>query len=165
MVIERLKTTDWKRLKKLRLGALQESPNAFGGTLDCALSYCDSDWKISFLDLTTFVAVQDGVDQGLIRCAPDRDNASSVFLISLWVAPPARRNGLAESLIQVCVEWARSEGCEQLLLDVADRNVSAIKLYSKLLFESNGETGTLPFPREHITEHRRVRKLMMLTVK
>ena len=159
MVIERLKTEDWKRLKKLRLAALNDSPDAFGSTLDVASRYSDSDWKNSIRNLATFVAVQDGVDQGLIRCEPDRDNSSSAFLISMWIAPPARRSGLAEKLLQACVEWARSEGCEQLVLDVADDNVSAIKLYSKLLFEPNGETGTLPFPREYITEHRRVRKL------
>jgi len=66
---------------------------------------------------------------------------------------------VAEKLIQITVEWARSKSYKQLLLDVADNNNAAIKLYSKLLFEPNGETGTLPFPREHITEHRRVRKL------
>jgi len=159
MMIERLQPEDWMRLKKLRLAALSDSPDAFGSTLDGALGYSDSDWENGIHDLTTFVAVVDEVDQGMLRCVPDKDDPSSMFLISMWIAPEARGSGLAEKLIQITVEWARSKSYKQLLLDVADNNNAAIKLYSKLLFEPNGETGTLPFPREHITEHRRVRKL------
>lgn len=158
-MIERLQPADWQRLKKLRLEALKDSPDAFASTLDSALRYNDSDWESSFRNLATFVAVKNKLDQGLLRCAPDRDNPSSIFLISMWVAPAARRTGLAEKLIQVSAEWAQSAGYKKFVLDVADNNISAIKLYSKLLFEPNGETGTLPFPREHITEHRRVRTL------
>lgn len=158
-MIERLKPEDWMRLKKLRLAALSDSPDAFASTLTGASKYSDTDWKNSIRDLATFVAVKDEVDQGMLRCAQDKDDSSSVWLISMWTAPVARGSGLAEKLIQVSVEWARSKGYKQLLLDVADNNNAAIKLYSKLLFEPNGETGTLPFPREHITEHRRVRKL------
>jgi len=159
MEIERLRPEDWKRLKKLRLDALKDSPDAFGSTLESALRYNDSDWESSIGKLTTFVAVQDGLDRGMLRCAPDKSNPSSIFLISMWVAPAARRKGLAEKLIEVSAQWAQSAGYEKFILDVADNNISAIKLYSKLLFEPNGETGTLPSPREHITEHRRVRTL------
>ena len=159
MVIERLRPDDWERLKKLRLAALKDSPDAFGSTLESALRYTDADWHKSISELKTFVAVKDELDCGLLRCAPDRDEPTSTFLISMWVAPQARCYGLAERLIQASVEWARSNGYKEIKLDVADNNVSAIRLYSKLSFEPNGEIGTLPFPREHITEHRRVRKI------
>ena len=158
-MIERLQLEDWMRLKKLRLAALSDSPDAFGSTLDSASKYSDTDWKNSIRDLPTFVAVKDHVDQGIVRCAPDKDDTSSLLLISMWVAPLARRSGLAEKLILVSLEWAQSKGYKQISLDVTDNNNAAIKLYGKLMFEPNGETGTLPFPREHITEHRRVRKL------
>jgi len=159
IVIEQLKPENWKRLKALRLAALKESPDAFGSTLQRAQTYEDSDWKKGIQDIATFVAVKDGVDQGLVRCAEDKSDPSSLFLISMWVAPTARRNGLGEKLIAAAVEWAQSIGTDQLSLDVADDNFSAIALYDKLLFKPNGATGTLPKPREHITEHRRVRKL------
>ena len=158
-MIERLHPSDWQRLKTLRLAALTDSPDAFASTLDSALKLDESDWKRNLRDLATFVATIDQVDQGMVRCAPDKESPSRVFLISLWVAPTARRHGIAEKLIQASMGWALSAGYSQMLLDVGNDNAPAIALYGKLLFKPNGETATLPFPREHIAECRWVRDL------
>jgi ribosomal protein S18 acetylase RimI-like enzyme len=78
---------------------------------------------------------------------------------SLWVAPEARGAGVGASLIEVVVEWARSEGFDELRLDVNDDNASAVKLYDLRGFEPTGEVSTLPPPREHLGKHQRVLKL------
>jgi len=145
--------------KKVTVSRFKRSPDAFSSTLKQAEKYKQSDWKKGIQETSTFIAVKDGVDQGLVRCAEDRSDPSSLFLISMWVAPNARRNGLSEKLIVAAVGWAQQRGIDQLFLDVADENFSAIALYDKWKFEPNGVIGTLPKPSEYITEHRRVRKL------
>ncbi|HVR74152.1 MAG TPA: type II CAAX endopeptidase family protein, partial [Planctomycetota bacterium] len=44
-------------------------------------------------------------------------------------------------------------GYRRVLLDVADRNVQATRLFAKKGFAPTGATGSLPAPREHILEH------------
>lgn len=48
--------------------------------------------------------------------------------------------------------WARSAGYARLRLDVSDTNLAAIATYSALGFAPTGRRGTLPPPRDHITE-------------
>jgi len=100
-----------------RIGMVgRRAQDAFGRTHDSALRYSDSNWKNSIQELTTFVAVKDGLDMGLLRCAPDTDNPFSVFLVSMWITPLGRREGLAEKLIQVSVEWEQSTGYRLILI-------------------------------------------------
>jgi len=158
-MIQRLEPGDWQRLKVLRLAALQDAPDTFGSTLEYALKLEDADWEKGLQDLPTFVVSIGGIDQGLIRCVPDQDKPSSALIISMWVAPEFRRKGIGEKLIQAAVDWALSAGVKELALEVTNENASAIALYSRLGFEPTGETGSFSPPREHIADHRRVRKL------
>jgi hypothetical protein len=57
--------------------------------------------------------------------------------------------------VDVVRDWAGADGFSQLILDVADANLSAIALYPRKGFVPTGETGTLPAPRQDIREHRR----------
>ena len=77
----------------------------------------------------------------------------------MWVAPEARKSGAGVLLVQSVIDWAKHNCFKMLLLDVANDNVAAIALYEKMSFSSTGRTGSLPYPREHILEHRRARKL------
>ena len=72
----------------------------------------------------------------------------------MWVAPELRGQGHGEQLIHAVISWARESGFARLVLDVADNNTPAIKLYRRMGFEPTAEVGTLPPPRQHITEHR-----------
>jgi len=158
-MIEQLQPTDWQRLKQIRVAALKDSPDSFGSTLDEELMRSDAEWEEDLRGLATFLVSVDRADQGMVRCVPDRRFPSKMRLIGMWVAPDSRRLGLAEKLIHTAIEWACSKGCDELILDVADHNNSAIALYEKLMFKPNGVTGHLPSPRQHITEHSRVRVL------
>jgi ribosomal protein S18 acetylase RimI-like enzyme len=70
-----------------------------------------------------------------------------------------RQSRVGGVLVDPVIEWARSNGVNRLLLDVADNNAPAIALYMRKGFERNGEVSTLPPPREHISEHQRELKL------
>lgn len=155
MEIHRLRTDDWVRLKQLRLSALRDAPEAFDSTYADAQRFSPTQWRQQIEDLATFVATHDGVDMGMVRGAPDRADARGAFLISMWVAPVARRRGVGKRLIEAVIRWARAAGFERLELDVADDNQAATALYEQLRFLPTGETGSLPPPRSHVREHRR----------
>ena len=78
----------------------------------------------------------------------------------MWVAPEIRRTGVAAALVELVIEWARTNGVSRLLLDVADENAPAIALYDRKGFKLNGEVGALPPPRQHIREHQRELRLV-----
>lgn len=155
MEVERLRSADWKRLKNIRLAALEDSPNAFASTLESNLGLSDLIWIENVIDLPTFVLANGALDDGMVRCAPDRQVPTDVFVISMWVAPRARGKGIASMLMQAAIQWAQNSGYRRLHLDVADDNASAIALYEKFGFKPTGELGALPAPRQHILEHRR----------
>jgi ribosomal protein S18 acetylase RimI-like enzyme len=56
-------------------------------------------------------------------------------LISMWVAPSARRQAIGSRLIDAVAGWGRSQGASALVLDVAAHNYPAIALYASEGFE------------------------------
>lgn len=153
--IRRLNVDEVARFRAIRLRALRDAPFAFGTTFEEAATWPLEVWSKLFSGLVAFVAVVDGYDVGLVRSAPERGVNDAARLGSLWVAPQARGSGVGASLIDAVVEWARSKGFVELLLEVSDDNVSAIALYDLKGFRPTGEVGTLPPPREHLCRHQR----------
>ena len=91
--------------------------------------------------------------------APYTDYTDAAGLFGMWVAPEVRGQRVGRALVAAVIAWARGEGYRRVVLDVADANRAAIRLYESCGFVATGETGTLPPPREHITEHRRCLRL------
>jgi GNAT superfamily N-acetyltransferase len=153
--LEQLTPEEGPRLRAIRLRALRDAPDAFGSTLEDAQARPEESWSNQVLELPTFVAVTEGVDVGIVRCMKDRGARETAWLISMWVSPAARRHGVGGGLVDAAIAWARSNGINRLLLDVADHNAPAIALYERKGFKPNGTTSSLPPPREHILEHQR----------
>lgn len=109
-------------------------------------------WNRQLEQLATFVATADGSDIGLVRGAAHDKVPTMGYLISMWVAPEARRQGVGSALVDAVVAWARSQRWTRLLLDVGENNAPAIAFYTRKGFVPNGEVGTLPPPREHVRE-------------
>lgn len=153
MKIEKLKKGDGARLKPLRIKALESDPDAFGTTADQVKAFPLETWNEQATTLPTFIAVMEGEDVGMVRLGKDHDEPERVgWLISMWVAPVARGRGASVELVRALESECRSQGLSVLRLDVADYNSAAIKLYEKCGFKRTGITGSLPAPREHITE-------------
>lgn len=159
MEIRRLGAHEGPRLRAIRLRALAEAPDAFGSTHDEAEARPPDSWDAQLREIPTFVAVVDGEDVGIVRGARDDSHADAAWLISMWVAPEVRGQGVGEALIDAVVGWARASGAGRLLLDVGDHNRPAIALYARMGFQPNGTTGSLPAPRDYIREHQRELRL------
>ncbi len=111
--------------------------------------------RLASFDAATFVATWEGEDVGLVTGAPFHGREGAAGLYAMWTAPERRSNGIATRLVEAVVAWARASGYGRVLLDVADANPTAIRLYERTGFKSTGVTGTLPAPRSHIREHER----------
>ncbi len=148
----------WERVRDIRLRALGDSPRAFGTLLAEERERRMDVWRarLEARANATFIASRADADIGLVTCAPYEDAAG---LFSMWVDPSARQAGVGRALIAAVVDWARGQGHSRIKLDVADDNHAAVQLYTACGFQPNGVTSTLPPPREHVTEHQRVRQL------
>ncbi len=153
----RLASGDGARLRAIRLRALQDAPDAFGRTLVEEEPQPPESWEGRLADprVAHYVVTSGGADLGLVCGAPWRDRPGVLGLFAMWVAPEARGTGAGAQLVEAVIEWARTGGYERVVLDVADENAAAIALYERHGFVTNGTTGTLPPPREHIREHER----------
>jgi ribosomal protein S18 acetylase RimI-like enzyme len=56
-------------------------------------------------------------------------------ILFIYVSPTQRRTGIAESLVQEAINFCRMRPCSKILLEVAAKNLSALKLYEKIGFE------------------------------
>lgn len=153
--LEQLGTAEHERLKALRLRALADAPTAFGTKLADAVTWSAERWCQSLEGMVTFVAVSSAaatleatvlgtsMDVGMVRCVlhPEANTAS---LVSLWVAPEARRAGVAGRLIEAVTAFARRNKMGRVVLDVVETNSAAVALYRKHGFVPNGERIVFP---------------------
>ena len=153
MKIDQLAVGDEERLRTIRLQGLRDAPDAFITTLAEAVQWPRSSWTSQLQDLHTLVAVNDDGDVGMVRGFVDLEtNPHVAWLISMWVAPEARRQGVGVALISSLVDWARQECAVQLHLEVGAHNVAAQALYKRLGFVYSGRSRQQPAPRDYIEE-------------
>ena len=157
--IVRCTRADWERVKDIRLKALADAPDAFGSTFADESKLTDEQWiaRANTPNAAQFIAYTNGGSRavGLIVGARNRDGPESTAgLYSMWVAPDARGLKIGSALVDTVKAWVREQGVyERILLDVANDNTAAIRLYESCGFRPTGREGTLPPPREHILEH------------
>jgi ribosomal protein S18 acetylase RimI-like enzyme len=145
MEIRTLSSEDWAVWRGLRLAALSEAPDAFGTTLADWQGDGDREqrWRdrLEIPGSHNVVAVLDGVPMGMASGVP-AGSVGSVDIISLWVDPAARGQGVADRLIEEIEAWAvRACRARTLRLEVTPGNVAAIALYRRHGFADTGEPG------------------------
>jgi ribosomal protein S18 acetylase RimI-like enzyme len=141
-----LTADDWPLWRELRLSALAEAPHAFGSRL--ADWQGDGDREERWRDRLrvpgshNLVALLHGLPAGMASGVPGPDGATAE-LISMWVGPRARGQGVGDRLVAAVEEWARGTGHRVLRLDVTAGNEPAMALYRRHGFQDTGETGDL----------------------
>lgn len=149
--------------KTIRLRALQDTPTAFGSTYAKESQLTDEDWTKRALQWNSgtksagYLAMDDGAACG-IAAGYFPDDGSGPYLVSMWVAASHRRRGAGRILLEAVIDWARSRGARQLVLDVTTTNDPAIKFYEGLGFE---RTGTVkPYPNDPTLKEYEMRKVL-----
>ncbi len=74
-----------------------------------------------------------------------RDDADSVYLVGMWVAPDLRGSVARANSVQRVVAWARGRGCSRVVLSVEGNNSRAARLYEKCGFTELIEPPPLPY--------------------
>ena len=118
---------DWADWRLLRQRSLSEDPDAFSSSTTMWTGENDTEerWRARLADGPCFIAYADGRPVGMV--AGQRVNGAAE-LISMWVAPEARRQGIGTALIERIVEWSAGE---PLSLRVIDGNHAAVTAYER----------------------------------
>lgn len=149
--------------KAVRLRALKDTPLAFGSTYARESQMTEAEWLARAMRLTRdgdigFLARSHGSYRGLVLCFTDKNDSQKGQIVSMWVAPEARRHGVGRQLIEAIVVWAAGQGIKTLQLMVTSVNDSAIEFYRRIGF---GMTGKIePYPNDpKIVEYEMIRRI------
>jgi ribosomal protein S18 acetylase RimI-like enzyme len=135
---------DLAALRELRLTGLHAAPEAFGSDAESESARPESAWiERATPDAlhSSFVAESEsGALVGMAMVFTDgRTKTGHVGnIVSVFVRPEARGQGVGESLIRACLAWARERGLVRIRLSVVATNAPAIALYLRLGFSVYG---------------------------
>ncbi|MCG5433596.1 GNAT family N-acetyltransferase [Mycobacterium sp. MYCO198283] len=134
--VDKLTVAEWQAFARLRLRALSD---AFG--LDDPLyrreaQFTAGQWRRRIAEHAQFVVYVHNHPVGLI--AGHRENADTVYLYSLWLAPEARGRNLSHALVDAALTWAREQQVRAVTLRVAVDNDVARGLYETFGFTRVG---------------------------
>ncbi len=140
----------WQELKSIRLASLKDSPDAFAVTFEAASNYSETDWKnrSAGKGVTFFIKKLENQPVGIIGGIQRDDDYE---MISLWVSPEQRGNGIAKLLIEKIIEHAKTIGIYSIFLEVSKINFSAYTLYEKTGFTTYQETESTYVMRANFT--------------
>ncbi len=144
---------DWQLFREVRLEALHEAPYAFGSTVRDWQGERDSEerWRRRLTEVPfNVIAYVDADPVGIASgTSPNEDGAAE--LISMWVAPFARGQGIADALVDAVVRWASEENVEELSADVMEDNDRARAFFARRGF---ADRGRIEMPRGERQERR-----------
>ncbi len=132
--LRQLTPDDWQLWREVRLAALAEAPDAFGSRLVDWQDAPESRWRDRLGAVAlNLVAVVDGRPAGQVSGGMTASDKPAE-LISMWVAPEHRGEGVGDALVRAVVEWAAEKGATEVALTVRVGNASAIDLYRRCGF-------------------------------
>ena len=141
-MIRRIRADEWSEWRDLRLRALRDAPSAFGSTFAISEAYLDSEWQARTRrgalsrELAIFISENGDLLDGCAALEEGEDGEG--WLLSMWVVPQARGNGIGEALIGAVVARAQELGLNQVKLHVNATNSQAIALYERGGFAATG---------------------------
>ena len=135
---------DWKLWRELRLAALAEAPYAFGSQLVDWADAPEERWRERLSVPTAYqvIASLDGTPVGMAG-GFRADEPGVAELVSMWIAPAGRGQGVGDALMAAIEDWARAAGARVLKLSVVDGNDPAHNLYLRSGFADTDELGDL----------------------
>jgi GNAT superfamily N-acetyltransferase len=127
-------------LREVRLDALADTPLAFESTFEAEASRAEEEWEADAASRSAgfaavnFLAEAEAGVVGLVGAYRSKAEPGTVELVSMWVAPAARGQGVGERLVERVVEWAAAAGATHVALWVTKGNDAATALYTKTGF-------------------------------
>ncbi len=141
--IRPVRPEEWERARELRLRALADAPDAFGGTLEEERPLGEAEWRswISGWEGATnrMVVAEDGDAWLGLAVGSITDGDPVGHLYAMWVEPRVRRTGIGRALVDAVLEWARDAGAAEVELGVTGANAGPVAFYERMGFADTGE--------------------------
>jgi GNAT superfamily N-acetyltransferase len=140
MMIEELHEDHWERYRNIRLAALENDGDAFGGNLESERLFPESEWRSKARQYIALVAVADGEDIGMMSVENlQGDFGATCWVGSCWVNSKHRKKGALRALFEYLDSVAAQRDWLIQGLGVWVDNDVAISAYQRLGFEKIGE--------------------------
>lgn len=149
-VVRRVGREEGALLKSVRLSALADSPAAFGSSYAAKAEQPDDHWRdrarlgAAGQSSVTFFAIVGESVVGLVSAYRPDPAELSAELVSMWMSPTHRGEGVATALVTAVVDWAHQSGMATLELWVTRGNDAAVGLYETVGFRPTGDYQPLP---------------------
>lgn len=146
--VRRIRASEWRLLRSLRLEALQDSPLSYGSTHEREVQRTDREWRERAAaggageGEVAFVAIAGSRWVGMAR---GHLEAPIAHLIAVYVTPEWRRRGIGRAVSMAVVGWARERQASTVVLSVSDWNEEARRVYESIGFAPTGVTKSLPW--------------------
>lgn len=163
--VRRVRRDEADLLRRVRLSALADSPEAFSSTYEHEARLGAGVWTdrastgSAGPDRAMFLAVLEGTGAGpdavgLAGGYRPEPGEPVVELISMWTSPEARRTGVGRRLVEAVLEWAAAGGARSVGLWVVRGNAPAESLYRSMGFVETGDH--VPYPHDPCKEETRM---------
>ncbi len=135
-----LSNDDWVRLRDIRLAALLDSPDAFGGKYEDERLFDEQRWRAEFAKQAFVIASVSGVDAGMMYIENlNGDFDATCWIGGCWTDPQFRGVGLMHAMFKFLDEQASQRNWQVQGLGVWRDNFLAIAAYEKLGFVAMGD--------------------------
>lgn len=142
IVVRSISPQEGMLYKQLRLGALEDAPDAFSPTWEEISQHDDNYWinaanRINAdPDFELLVAERHGAPVGLVSGQVDSKGVGHIG--AMWVAPAARSAGVGKRLLESVIDFLWMRKAIEIRLTVTENNANAAALYRRCGFEFTG---------------------------
>ena len=122
--VRRVREGEWRELRRVRLAAMSDAPDAFGSTYEREAAFDEGGWRERIARSPWWMAWAGGRAVGVIATyvvAPETD-PDDRHVVSMWVEPEVRGSDVADSLMHALLAWAIADGARTLSLWVVEDN-------------------------------------------
>jgi len=136
---------NWRTYRDVRLAALLDTPRAFANTYAASAAYDDATWRSRLDTSRLWLAMLGDRPVGTVSIWHGEDLADDeTYLVGMWVSASVRGRGVGDLLVETALAAAGAEGRRRVLLDVAEENLPARRLYERHGFTRTGTTWDNP---------------------
>ncbi len=121
----------WARWREVRLAALTDAPQAFSSRLEEWEGAAEERWRARLAGVALNLLALDGDRTVGMVSATAADPGGVVELLSTWVDPGSRSQGVGDLLLAGVIGWATGRGADRVILSVLDGNGPAAGLYHR----------------------------------
>ncbi|MEN9604377.1 MAG: hypothetical protein RJB39_62 [Candidatus Parcubacteria bacterium] len=134
-----LTTTDWQKLKALRIEGWQTDPQAFWGDPKLEIDGEEEYWHERLTDPKSFyVGIEE--DGKLVSVAGGRwhEDEKSWALMAVYTSVPYRGKRFSKQLVNMVTDEVKKKGGTKIMLYVTEGQNAAISMYEKMGFTHIG---------------------------